>query len=426
MARWPTLQTGPRDRVAGLLARLTRTAILTARAGAGSSLPGRVAELVSPGVLGRATRGLAPIVLVSATNGKTTTTALISAALAAAGHRVLTNSSGSNLHRGLTATVLCSPDAADCAVLEVDEATLPAVTEELDPDMLVLLNLSRDQLDRYYEVHSVAARWRAAARRLHAGARVVAVDHDPLVCYAAEAAPETLTVGLAGARLGRDAAGCPACGELLSAGAERPACPACRWRPPPRQVRVERSGSDARIEGLGLKAEASLPVSSPGYTSNVAAAWAAAVSLGVPPEVAMAAIAGVQVVESRYAEAAWRGRTVRLLLAKNPAGWDEVLAAVASSRRPAAVSINAGVPDGRDTSWIWDVDMGVLRGRPLVVATGERAEDVALRLVVAGVDPVVEPRLEHALLRAAGEGGAVDLLADYTSFQAARRLVRRG
>jgi len=426
VARWPTLQTGPRDRVAGLLARLTRTAILTARAGAGSSLPGRVAELVSPGVLGRATRGLAPIVLVSATNGKTTTTALISAALAAAGHRVLTNSSGSNLHRGLTATVLCSPDAADCAVLEVDEATLPAVTEELDPDMLVLLNLSRDQLDRYYEVHSVAARWRAAARRLHAGARVVAVDHDPLVCYAAEAAPETLTVGLAGARLGRDAAGCPACGELLSAGAERPACPACRWRPPPRQVRVERSGSDARIEGLGLKAEASLPVSSPGYTSNVAAAWAAAVSLGVPPEVAMAAIAGVQVVESRYAEAAWRGRTVRLLLAKNPAGWDEVLAAVASSRRPAAVSINAGVPDGRDTSWIWDVDMGVLRGRPLVVATGERAEDVALRLVVAGVDPVVEPRLEHALLRAAGEGGAVDLLADYTSFQAARRLVRRG
>jgi len=90
------------------------------------------------------------------------------------------------------------------------------------------------------------------------------------------------------------------------------------------------------------------------------------------------------------------------------------------------VSINAGVPDGRDTSWIWDVDMGVLRGRPLVVATGERAEDVALRLVVAGVDPVVEPRLEHALLRAAEAGGTVDLLADYTSFQAARRLVRNG
>ena len=426
MTRWSARETGPRDRVAGLLARLTRRTIRATGKGAGSSLPGRLADLVAPGVLGRASRGLAPIVLVSATNGKTTTTALISAALGAAGHRVMTNSTGANLHRGLTATVLCARDAADCAVLEVDEATLPAVAQELDPDMLVLLNLSRDQLDRYFEVHSVAMRWRAAAGRLRAGAKVVAVDHDPLVCYAAEAAPEIVTVGVAGARLGRDAVGCPVCGELLAATAERPSCPACGWSPPPRQVRAERSGSCARIEGLGLRAEASLPVSSPGYGSNAAAAWAAAVSLGVRPDVAMRAIAGVKVVESRYAEVAWRGRTVRLLLAKNPAGWDDVLAAVAASRRPAVVSINAGVPDGRDTSWIWDVDMGVLRGRPLVVATGERAEDVALRLVVAGVDPVVEPRLEHALLRAAEAGGTVDLLADYTSFQAARRLVRNG
>ncbi len=423
----PATPSGPRDRLAILIARLTRRAIRTTGAGAGSTLPGRIAERIAPGILSRAARGLEPIVLVSATNGKTTTTALLRAALTAGGRRVLSNSTGSNLHRGLTTAVLCSRGVADCAVFEVDEAILPRVVDELDPDMLVLLNLSRDQLDRYYEVHSLAGRWRTAAGRLSPGARVVAVDHDPLVSHAAEAAPRTVTVGVAGAGLGRDAAGCPACGELLvGSPSGRPCCPTCRWRRPRRQVEAERHGSEVRLHGLGTDVQATLPVSSPGYTANAAAAWAAAVSLGVPPRDAIGAIAAIQVVESRYAEIAWRGRTVRLLLAKNPAGWDDVLAAVAASGRPAAVSINAGIPDGRDTSWIWDVDMGALRGRPVVVATGERAEDVALRLTVAGIDPVMEPRLEHALLRAVDQGGAMDLLADYTSFQAARRLLGDG
>jgi UDP-N-acetylmuramyl tripeptide synthase len=381
---------------------------------------------MAPGVLGRASSGLGPIVLVSATNGKTTTTALLSAALSAGGRRVLTNSTGSNLRRGLTTAVLCSRGNADCAVFEVDEATLPRVVDELQPGLLVLLNLSRDQLDRYYEVHTLAGRWRAAVGRLPPGAKVVAVDHDPLVCHAAEAAPEVITVGVAGASLGRDAAGCPACGELLARSRPgRPRCPACHWQPPPRQVEAERLPSEVRLRGLGAEVRASLPVPSPGYAANAAAAWAAAVSLGIPPQVAIGAIADVDVVQSRYADVAWRGRMVRLLLAKNPAGWDDVLAAVASSKRPAVVSINAGIPDGRDTSWIWDVDMGVLRGRPVVVATGERAADVALRLTVAGVDPVLEPQLEQALLRTVEEGGAMDLLADYTSFQAARRLVSK-
>jgi UDP-N-acetylmuramyl tripeptide synthase len=191
-------------------------------------------------------------------------------------------------------------------------------------------------------------------------------------------------------------------------------------------VRAALTPSGVRLEGFGASREASLPVASPGYAANVAAAWAAAVTLGVEPAVAIEAIAGVQVVESRYADLAWRGRTVRLLLAKNPAGWDDVLAGVAASSRPAVVSINAGIPDGRDTSWIWDVDMRSLGGRSVVVASGARAEDIALRLAVAGLDPAVEPDLERALVRACGDGGSVDLLGDYTSFQAARRLIRDG
>ncbi len=423
----PAGATDPRDRLAVLLARGTRWTIRATRCGTGSTLPGRLAERVAPGVLGRATRELRPIVLVSATNGKTTTTALITAALRAAGHEVVTNSSGSNLRRGLTTAALCRRDGrADCAVLEVDEATLPTVVDELDPDMLVLLNLSRDQLDRYHEVHSIASRWRAAAGRLRPGATVVAVDHDPLVCHVAQAAPESVTLGLAGARPGRDAAGCPECGELLHFREGRPSCPACGWRPPPRQVRVERDSHAVLLEGLGGGAEATVPVPSPGYATDVAAAWTAAVRLGVPGAVAIRAISGVELVEARYAEVAWRGRTVRLLLAKNPAGWDDALAAMAGDRRPVVVSVNSGIPDGRDPSWIWDADVAALRGRPLVVATGARAEDVAMRMLVAGLDPVVERRLEQALLAAAGEGEAIDLLADYTSFQTARRLIGDG
>jgi UDP-N-acetylmuramyl tripeptide synthase len=416
----------PRDRLAVLLARTTRWAIRATRSGSGTTLPGRLAEALAPGVLGRATSGLRPVVLVSATNGKTTTTALLAAALRAQGRRVLTNSSGSNLRRGLATAALCHHGKADCAVLEVDEATLPVVLEELDPDMLVLLNLSRDQLDRYHEVHRVAAAWRTAVGRLRADATVVAIDHDPLVCHVAQAAPEAITVGLADARPSRDGVGCPACGAVLDLRSGIPRCPTCHWRPPPRQVRVERTGTRVRLEGLGRVAETAVPVPSPGYAADLAAAWAAAVRLGIPSGSAITAISQVKEVQSRYAEVTWRRRTVRLFLAKNPAGWDDALATMgASCGRPAVVSINSGIPDGLDPSWIWDAEMGRLRGRR-VVASGRRAEDVAVRLVVGGLHPLVEPRLDEALLLAAGEGGTVDLLADYTSFQAARRLVADG
>ena len=412
-----------RDRLARLVARTTRWAIRMSGRGQGTTLPGRLAQRVAPGVLARAARRLDPVVLVSGTNGKTTTTALLTAALRAAGRQVVTNATGSNLRPGLVAALLCHRGPGDCAVLEVDEATLRRVVGDLRPTLLVLLNLSRDQLDRYHEVHSVGAAWRDAATHLDGHAGVVAVDHDPLVCYAAEGAPRAVLVGIAGARLGRDHAGCPACGVLLAADRGRPACRSCGWQPGPRRVEADRQGSLVRLRGLGQQVELSLPVASPGYAANATAAWAAAVTLGVDPAAAARAIAGVGVVEARYAEVGWHGRTVRLLLAKNPAGWDEVLAAVAGSRRPAVVSLEAGIPDGRDTSWFWDVDIRALRDRPLVVASGSRACDVALRLGVAGVNYAVEPRLDRAITLASDEGDALDLLADYTSFQAARRLV---
>jgi UDP-N-acetylmuramyl tripeptide synthase len=119
---------------------------------------------------------------------------------------------------------------------------------------------------------------------------------------------------------------------------------------------------------------------------------------------------------------------VRPLLAKNPAGWDEALGAADDRRRAAVVAVNGGIPDGRDTSWLWDVDMARLGDRPLVTATGRRAEDVALRLEVAGVPCGIVRPLAAAIAQAGGRPGrrGVDLFADYTSFRQARELIGCG
>jgi lipid II isoglutaminyl synthase (glutamine-hydrolysing) len=425
---------GARDRLARLSARLTSRVIRAARLGAGSTLPGRIAARISPGVLERAARACDLVVLVSGTNGKTTTTALLSAALAGGGRRVITNTTGANLRSGLTTALLHATRAADCAVLEVDEAVLPGVIDELHPDLLVLLNLSRDQLDRYHEVRALGALWRAAVMRLQPQAKVVAVDHDPLVCYVAQAAPCAVMVGVAEARLNRDGVCCPACGQLLTTGqATQLVCSSCQWQPLLRQVEAVRDGSSVVLrrphspDGLDGHVRTLLPISSFGYAANTAAAWAAATTLGIDGSTAARAIAAVKVVQDRYAEVHWRGALVRLLLAKNPASWDEILSVVGQDRdRAAVVSINAGIPDGRDTSWLWDVNMGVLRDRPVVVATGKRAADIAVRLQVTGINCVMEPRLEQALRRASAQGTTVDLLADYTSFQHARGLLYHG
>jgi lipid II isoglutaminyl synthase (glutamine-hydrolysing) len=394
----------------------------------GGSLPGVLAERCAPGITRRRAACLNRAVLVSGTNGKTTTTAMVAAALAGDGRPVVSNGSGSNLWRGLTTALLGADARARDAVLEVDEAVLARAADQLRPDVVVLLNLTRNQLDRHHEVQRLAAHWRAAVGRLPAAATVIADGGDPRVAWAAEAAPRTVLVGLQGRRLGRDGAGCPVCGGLLGqAGSGRYRCRQCGWSPPAPTVVVERQGHHIRLHGFGSGHRGRLTVATDGQALDVAAAWAAATWLGADPERSLAVIAGLGTVQDRYAELSWRGSRLRLLLAKNPAGWDEALAAARDPGGAAVVAVNGGGPDGRDTSWLWDVDMGALRRRPLVVATGARAEDVALRLEVAGVACTLVRPLRAAIGRAAGRGSGrrVDLFADYTSFQQARRLLRR-
>jgi len=420
----------PADLVVAAGVRLAGAVIRATGRGQGATLPGLLAERCAPGVAARRAARLDRVVLVTGTNGKTTTTAMLAAALAAGGRRVASNAAGSNLYRGLATALLAAGRATQDAVLEVDEAVLATAVRELRPRLVVLLNLTRDQLDRHHEVGGLARRWRQATAALGPGAVVVANGGEPPTAWAAQAAPSALLVRVKGGGLGRDHAGCPACGSLLSqAGAESYDCGHCGWAPGPASVRVERDGYQASLDGLGRAWSVRLPLASDGSALDVAAAWAAATHLGVDPAAALATIAGIGTVQGRYASCSWHGVMVRLLLAKNPAGWDEALGAADDRRRAAVVAVNAGIPDGRDTSWLWDVDMTRLGDRPLVVATGERAEDVALRLDVAGVPCRIVRPLAAAVARAGGRPGRreVDVFADYTCFGQARKLIgRRG
>jgi UDP-N-acetylmuramyl tripeptide synthase/ribosomal protein S27AE len=414
------------DAVIAWAARLVGAAIRVSGRGQGATLPGLLAERCAPGITRRRAAAAERVILVSGTNGKTTTTAMLAAALAAAGRRVASNAAGSNLYRGLTTALLSAGAYAQDVVLEVDEAVLPRAIDELRPRLVVLLNLSRDQLDRHHEVQRLAVAWRGAASRLPAAATVVADGGDHRAAWAAQAAPHAVLVRVHGSAVGRDGAGCPACGGLLSqAGDGRGRCGQCGWSLPAPTVQVRRVGHQIWLHGLGSSGRLRLAVATAGQALDAAAAWAAAISLGADPVRASAAIAGLGSVQDRYAEVWWHGIPLRLLLAKNPAGWDEALTATTDQGRAAVVAVNGAGPDGRDTSWLWDVEMGRLGRRALVVATGERAEDAALRLEVAGVACTVVRPLRRAIRRAGKQGGrGVDLFADYTSFQQARRLVR--
>jgi len=330
--------------------------------GAGTATGGRVTLAVEPRALRRATSGR-QLALVSGTNGKSTTRTMLTAALGSVGP-VVSNRGGANVPAGLTAALL-GDRAAGIGVLEVDEPFLPAVMDATRPEVVVLLNLSRDQLDRSAEVQQLAARWRAAfaARPV---SRVFANADDPLVAWAAVPADRIEWVA-AGLGWRADATLCPACGAPLRFTGDG-WFSGCGFQRPEPDWRLTDSGL---IEGSGQRYPVALRLPGEANKGNAAMAAAAAGAFGVPTAAALTAIADIDQVEGRHAERLYAGRLVRLLLAKNPAGWQAALSMIRPDPAPVVIAVNAGAADGRDPAWLWDVPFEQLRGR-LVVAAGER------------------------------------------------------
>jgi UDP-N-acetylmuramyl tripeptide synthase len=351
------------------------------------------------------------IVVVSGTNGKTTTTAMLAASWRLHGP-VCSNADGANLSTGVAAALLGSD--AEHVVLEVDEVALPGVLERVSPEIVVLLNLSRDQMDRSGEVSGHVRRW-AAALRTAPVSRIIANADDPLVVASCQQSRGCLTWVSAGLSWQRDAGLCRRCRGTVLFPAQGWLCDSCGWRRPPVSATVA-----GRTLLLQDQTAVDLKLAVPGQTNraNAAMALVTAQHLGVELAAAAQVIRQMAPVLGRYQRLRRSGQDIQLLLMKNPAGGQASLGHLKQTPGPVILAINARAADGRDTSWLWDVPFETLAGRQVVV-TGERATDVAVRLAYAGIPCTVTPTVVAAL--AALPPGPCHVLANYTAFSVAHR-----
>lgn len=389
-----------RDNVASVAVRaVNRLSRLTGR-GSGTVAGGRVGMRIAPDLLSSLTRGRT-VVLVSGTNGKTTTTSMI---VAGWGGHVTTNETGSNMPAGHVAALVES--SSSHVVLEVDEAWLADALGTTAPHVVVLLNLSRDQLDRANEVRQMAERWRKALGAVNnPELSVVANANDPLVVYAAEVAAKVVWCDVPTTWIA-DAVSCPRCTLAISHVGTAWHCTCGFARPTNITTTL---GRDLVIGDEPV----SLDLSMPGEfnRSNAAVALSALRCVGADLREAVVRINAVQSVVGRFSVRHWNGHTMQLLLAKNPSGFAAMLFTLPDGPSDVWVAINAQIADGRDPSWLYDVPFEMLRGHR-VYCFGERRLDLATRLDYAQVEYVVVDDISSVPRASA----TVPLLANYTAF----------
>lgn len=429
-------------RAAGSLSRF-------AGRGGGTTLPGKLLWKLDPGAIDRLARRLPEgSVLISATNGKTTTTAMVAEILRP---RLLVahNSSGANLVSGVASSLLASRGAA-LGLFEVDEGALPEVARRVRPKALLLGNLSRDQLDRYGELELLAARWRDAVRDLPDALLVLNGD-DPQIGDLGHAHGNSLVFGVDDPRRARsalqhaaDSKYCLRCGapyDYVAAyighlGDYR--CPNCGHARPALDVaarEIELHGLDGSSFTLHAPTgQTRVELALPGLYNvyNAVGAAALAVGLGVPLSEVKGGLERFSAAFGRFERIAIGDRGVVMLLIKNPAGANEVVRTLVEGAPPrvAVIALNDAIADGRDVSWIWDVDFEpLLAGLDRLIATGSRAAELALRFAYGGLERdriEVVPSLEAALdrgLELTPAGGELMLLPTYTAMLALREVV---
>jgi UDP-N-acetylmuramyl tripeptide synthase len=430
--------------------RLSRVA----RRGGGTTLPGKLLWKLDPGALDElASRLRGGVALVSATNGKTTTAAIAARILGRA-HELAWNRAGANLLSGIGSALLSAGDA-ELGLFEVDEAALPEAIERTRPRSIALGNLFRDQLDRYGELELVADRWRAATAALPVEASLVVNADDPVVADLADGRERALRYGIDDARHARtslqhaaDSKRCLRCGTPYDYAAVYVghlgdyACPACGHKRP----RLDVAARSIEFRGLWAshftlvttEGEVQIDLALPGLYNvyNALAAASLALTLGSSLGEIREGVGAFSAAFGRFERIGAGGKTVVLLLIKNPAGANEVLQTLELGGIPPVLvlALNDAIADGQDVSWIWDVDFEPLLARAgRVVVTGARAEELALRLLYGGLPEAqleVLPSLEQALdrgLELVEAGDELVVLPTYTAMIALRGiLTQRG
>jgi UDP-N-acetylmuramyl tripeptide synthase len=440
--------------------------------GGGTSLPGKLLMRLDP----RAIRALAArlpqgSVAISATNGKTTTAAMVAAVLERRGTRLVHNRAGANMAGGIASTLLEAARGSgidgELGLFEVDELWLPQMVGELRPRAVLLGNLFRDQLDRYGELETIAERWAEVVAALPADTRLVLNADDPLVADLGRVREHVVMFGVEDDAMAlpqmqhaADSKHCRRCGHAYEYEAiwlghlGRYRCPQCgAARPAPQVV-----ATDVRLNGTrdaaftltigdgalsaaaraagGEPRSATVHLPLPGLYNVYNALGAAALchALEVPFEQIVAGLEAVEAAFGRAETIQLDGRALSILLVKNPAGANEVLRTLALEEGPLDLLavLNDNVADGRDVSWVWDADFELLAGRVRrVTCAGTRAGELAVRLKYAGVAParlVVVPELERALDEARADGDPARplfALPTYTALLGLRELLAR-
>jgi lipid II isoglutaminyl synthase (glutamine-hydrolysing) len=419
-------------------------------AGGGTTIPGRLLADLDPDAIDRLAARLATgTAVVSATNGKTTTTAM-AAEILRPRHRLAHNAAGANLVSGIASALLTAGDA-DLGLFEVDEGALPELMQRLRPRAVCLGNLFRDQLDRYGELALVAERWREAAAALPPEARLVYNADDPQIAAVGEAHAGGVAFGLDDPRVARpslqhaaDSKYCVRCGtpyEYATAyvghlGDYR--CPRGHHARPPLEI----AARDVSLQGLKRASfrldtpEGSrlIELGLPGLYNvyNAVAAAALARALGAELDEIAAGLGRFSAAFGRFERIAVGGKRILLLLIKNPAGANEAVRTLVDGGTPQVlvVALNDEIADGRDVSWIWDVDFEpLLPSLRTFVASGGRAAELALRFRYGGLEEdaiEVEPDLGRALdrgLELTPEGGELVLLPTYTAMLGLQRIL---
>jgi UDP-N-acetylmuramyl tripeptide synthase len=431
-------------RAVGRLSRLART-------GGGTTLPGKLLWKLDPRAIDRlAARLPHGSALISATNGKTTTAAL-AASILESRLRLAHNRSGANLVSGVASTLLAAPRGAELGLFEVDEGALSEVALRLQPRAICLANLFRDQLDRYGELELIAERWRAAVRQLPAATRLVVNGDDPQVGDLARERPGSLVFGLddpahaqPSLQHAADSKYCIVCGTPYVFAAAYVGhlgdyrCPSCGHARPPLDVcarKIELHGLEqASFDLVAPEGSRRIDLALPGLYNvyNALAAASLALALGSSLEEVAHGLERAGAAFGRFERIAIGGRTLLILLIKNPAGANEVVRTLVAGGAPslAVVALNDATADGKDVSWIWDVDFEpLLAGLDRLVATGERAAELALRFRYGGHDPEaleVVPDHEQALdrgLELTPADGQLVVLPTYTAMLALRKIV---
>ena len=403
--------------------------------GGGTTLPGRMLLRMAPDAIARLGQRLdRGSTLISATNGKTTTAGMIAAALEADGRHPVHNRAGSNMTWGV-ATALLEKHGSE-GLFEVDEAWLPKVTAQLEPSLLVLGNLFRDQLDRYGEMETLAAEWGKAVAARTGRSRFALNADDPAIAdlgreESGEAREGVVYFGIEDASQALpelqhafDAKHCRRCGHPYTY--ERafvghlghyscPNCGATRPRPDVAATAIELRGMSGSLVTLRTpQGEIELQLPLPGLYNvyNALAAVTAALELGVEPATIAGSLQTMRAAFGRVETIAIGSSQLSILLIKNPAGANEVLRTLmleaGAEKLDLWIGLNDRIADGRDVSWIWDADFELLAGGVRrVICAGTRAPEMALRLKYAGwpersieVAPGIEGSLDRALAKA--------------------------